>query len=513
MISHRTGVRFGAFILGMCAALAFAPLFIMPVVVFSLAGLLFLLERTTLCKESFIIGWCYGFGYFLTGLYWISYSLLLDIENFAWMIPFALIGIPAILAFYIAIVAFFTKYFGKNLYLLFANFVMFWLLLEMARANFAGGYPWLILGYALAGSDAVSQIASLMGVYGLSFVMLCLVGAVYFTMHYFFTTEKDVRKLYLAFMFLTVFVLSEVYGQNRLNNAQYSDSTVNIRVVQPNFPQELYASHTQKLANLSQLVKLSILPSKSTLDYIIWPEGAMDMPVTSSAIVDFTSFLHPHAYLLTGAIRVNEERFFSEIWNSVFAINRQGKIVEFYDKVHLVPFGEYIPFKSILQFTKITEGVLDFSSGVHIKSSNLPNQSAQFVPLICYEAYFAEDINRIATPYDFMINFTNDAWYGSSSGPYQHLAMSKIRAIEQGKPMVRVAKTGISAVINEYGMIINEIRLNQQGVIDVKLAKSLIKSTFYKKYKNIALLIVFLVAVFVINYKMITKLMTIKGVK
>ncbi len=468
---------FISFILGLLSALAFAPIFLFPILLFTFSYFLFLISCATK-KSSFLLGWWFGFGYFIAGLYWISFALLVDINSFGWLIPFAVLLIPAITAIYIGLLTLLTKILSKNKYQLLVNFICLWVLFEIIRVNILTGLPWLLLGYSLCFSDTLLQSSSVFGIYGLSFVVLCIACTPYLLLDCY-------KKLDLAFIITAslIFIINFAFGYFRLQNSTADLSNSMVRIVQANISQNLKWDHDERLNNIMKHINLT-KQNNDKIDYVIWPESAIPFPVSLQNRLKFNDLIPKNSFLIAGGVRVNDERNPTKIWNSIFVINSNGQIIDFYDKIHLVPFGEYVPLKKFIPATKITHGAIDFSSGPNLKTIKVSNNLPSFAPLICYEAYFPEDIILKEHLPDFIVNFTNDAWYGNTSGPYQHLYMTKLRAIEQGIPIIRAANTGISAIIDPYGRILKMLPLNKEGIIDLQLPKALKITTIYSKYLN-----------------------------
>lgn len=468
-----------AFIWGLASALAFAPVFFLPILVISFSGLLLSIASAANKKVAFLVGWWFGFGFFLSGLYWIAFALLVDIASFAWLIPFAVLGIPAILAIYIGLTALLAKIFSKNKYQLVLNFVAFWLVFEILRVNILTGFPWLLLGYSLCFSDTAIQSASIFGVYGLSFVVLCLACCGYLLLDR--CSKRDIIHVSIA---LFIFAANYGFGYTRLITHEQGFTDAKIRIVQADIKQNLHADFKEKLGNFQKHIDLTKQGDGKGFDFIIWPEAGIDFPLTLTQRLNFAEFIPKDSVLLTGGIRVDDVMRPTKVWNSMFAIDHQGQIVDYYDKAHLVPFGEYIPFKSLLPINKVTHGVIDFSQGAGLKEIKL-DQKPSFAPSICYESYFPEEMLQKSRRPDFIINFTNDAWYGNTSGPYQHFHMTRMRAVEQGVPVIRAANTGISAVINSQGQILAKLPLNSSGVIDSYLPKVSNNPSFFNEHGNL----------------------------
>ena len=455
---------FAACLAGLLASLSFAPTYYQIFLFISFPTLLFLLTKSGSLKESFFIGWSFGFGYFLYGLYWISNALLVDQDLFGWLVPFAVISIPAILAIYIGLPALLLHKFRQNPIKLNLLFAALWVLFEIVRAQLFTGFPWLTLGYSLSNQIVMIQSASIFGVFGLSLLVVLLVTLPFLL----FTTFKH-RKFFsicYALSCLLILFTNIGYGKWKLDTSETELLPYSIRIVQPNIPQSFKWDKNHRRANLEKIMSLS--RSQEHEDYIIWPEAAIPYSLNYQEIRNFVKSIIPKdSYLITGGIRENRKPFL-QYWTSLFVLDHNGDIVNYYDKIHLVPFGEYIPLRTSLPFNlnKITYGLLDYTKGTeHNKIIQPKITLPSFRGLICYESFFPQEIITENQHPDFLLNITNDAWYGDSPGPYQHLDITKFRAVEYGIPMIRAANTGISAVISPHGEILQQIPLNKEGVI------------------------------------------------
>jgi len=244
-----------------------------------------------------------------------------------------------------------------------------------------------------------------------------------------------------------------------------------LRIVQPSIPQTIKWKPATAEANLQTLLKLSGTTSPRPIAAIIWPEAATPFLLEREAAVrqKIAAVVPDQGYLITGALRASPSSGpVVHIWNSIEALNAEGDIVGRYDKAHLVPFGEYFPFQDVLPFKKITSGAIDLSAGPGPRTIALP-RLPPFAAAICYEAIFPGAIVDEQDRPDWILNLTNDAWYGRSSGPFQHLASARTRSVEEGLPMVRVANNGISAVIDATGRVRTRINLDTIGYADVVL--------------------------------------------
>ena len=467
-----------ALLLGAVGALGFAPTFLWPVLLFSLSGIWFLLEQAIDHKTSlpkiFWLGWFFGLGYFTAGLYWIAHALTVDLASFWWLIPFALVGLPAVLAVFTAgsfVLTALWPYGGTSRAFAFSAI---WVATEWARGHLFTGFPWNLVGYTWGFSNEMSQLAAFGGIYSLS--LLTLLMAV--TWSWIWNPPSLKRKI----IFLSIYLIAGlvwIWGKERLTHEEVTPSTpLAIRLVQPNIPQTLKWDPIQKEANFKKLLTLTTAPSSLPLKAIIWPESAVSFFLEQNPYprMLIATALPKGALLFTGGLRRDTDN----VWNSLLVLNDEGVIVAHYDKSHLVPFGEYLPLRKILDplfgkgvIKKITAGGIDFAAGAGPQSLVLPQGFPAFSGLVCYEVIFPNAVVHPTQPRPgWIVNVTNDAWYGNTSGPYQHLESARFRAIETGIPLVRAANSGISAVFDGYGRSIGSLPLNKTAVLDVKLAPS-----------------------------------------
>jgi apolipoprotein N-acyltransferase len=487
------GKFFAATLAGALCSLAFAPFHFFVAAVFSLSIFYFLLEKKITRKEVFLLGFCYGFSYFLSGVYWIANSLLVD-EQFFWLIPFALTLIPAALAVYFGLFSlaykFLVEKFNFNkIYQKALIFACCWLVFEVLRSVLFTGFPWNLLGYIWLFDIAAAQLADLFGIYGLSFfaVLICLFPILFLQKN---GTKISADDKIFAAILVMFFVGNIAYGYLKIDEKKIiTDPKAKLRLVQGNIEQEMKWNAQEKYQNLMKHIALSNAKSLEDVAAVIWSETSIPYAIDGdSELLDKLALATPpQGVLISGALKVAYSDIYknevSKVWNSVFVLNKNG-VIDSYDKHHLVPFGEYIPWQKYLPFVeKITEGSLGFSEGEGPKTLLVPSSlsSFSFSPLICYEVIFSnETLNKKLRP-DLLVNVTNDAWFGKSTGPYQHLDIAKMRSIEYGLPMARVANTGITAFIDPFGRIVDKINLNQSGIIEVNLIKSL-APTIYEKY-------------------------------
>ncbi len=501
-----------AFLLGAIGALGFAPVFLFPALLLSLSGIWFLLEQTIEDNSSFLkifwLGWFLGLGHFTAGLYWITYALTVDLATFWWAMPFALFGIPTMLAVFTGVSFLLTSFWPyRGISRAFA-FAAIWVGVEWLRGYLFTGFPWNLLGYAWAFSPEMSQLASLGGVYGLSFLTILMATSLV----YIAGTRPFERNISLSiYLIASLFWL---WGREHLTSPEVMSSPpVAIRLVQPSIPQTLKWDPAQKEANLQKLLAMTAQPSLLPLKAIIWPESAISFFLEQDPVRRFliAESLPKESYLFTGGLRRTESTALT-IWNSLLVLSDTGDIVAHYDKSHLVPFGEYLPFRPFLDkifgkgsIKKITAGTVDFTAGSGPTTLSLPPDLPSFSGLVCYEVIFPRAVVNPAQPRPgWIINVTNDAWYGNTSGPYQHLEAARFRAIEEGIPLVRAANSGVSAVFDAYGQMMGSLKLNEKGVLDVLLPTPTRTVPFYARWGDwitLGLIIGFLILAWSLSFK------------
>lgn len=483
---------FLSFFLGCILTLAFAPVFFVPAAVIALALHLWQLDFAKNKKDAFWLGWWLGWGHFASGLYWISFALLTDAEKFWWLVPFAVLGLPAVIAIYIGLVSVSVHIFKLSGWQKVLLFSIMWTSFEVVRGYAFTGFPWNLLGYIWVFSDSMLQITSIGGIWLLSFIsVLCL------AMPYLLLSKRNMsillsfKRLVPVSLCLLILIFVFLFGKLRLDRAEseYVEG-VSLRIVQANIPQtnKWDVSHRRKIVD--KYFEMSGRAGSPT--HIIWPESALPFFIKEgSPLVAALQNLAPESgAIITGSMHgeFDQNGFLSSIYNSAHIISKKNGIEKVYNKHHLVPFGEYVPLRGILPIEKITHGSLNFSEGRGVVTINAES-FVPFSPLICYEAIFPGAVASDENYPQAMINVTNDAWYGNSSGPYQHFYMVKTRAVEQGVPLIRAANTGISGVFDAYGRIVQRSNLSEEFVLDEKLPKSLRQKTIFSIYGKYIVLI------------------------
>jgi apolipoprotein N-acyltransferase len=421
---------------------------------------------------AFAIGWWFGFGYFLGGLWWVGTAFLIEADVFGWLLPIAVLGLPAGLAVFWGLgTALAQLLWSDNWQRVFALAAGLggaeWL-----RGVALTGFPWNAIGYALTPGEVMMQSASLFGLYGLNFLAVAIFAAPAVL-----SGGADGRRWILpSIAGLSVGALA-LLGLLRLWQADDGVvPDVHLRIVQPAIDQ----AEKWKPENRDRIFQ-SYLRLSQTGDeplgrgtVLIWPESAFPFALTESpgALAAIARLLPDGAKLVTGAARIQhlpgEEQ---RVYNSIYVIDDAGEIEAGYDKVTLVPFGEFLPFQSLLeslgleQLTRIRGG---FSAGSQRRTMRA-GEAPAFSPLICYEIIFPGAVLPQGPRPGFLLNVTNDAWFGATPGPYQHFHQARVRAVEEGLPLVRAANSGISAVTDGYGRILARTTLDEPAVIDSAL--------------------------------------------
>ncbi len=479
--------RGAAAFFGLLAALALPPIHWLPVLWISLPALVLLMDSAKGPRGAFADGWWWGFGHFTLGFYWIGHAMLVDPLRFGWMIPFAVFGLAAVIALFPALATLTARLLmpegGPRVLMLAAAWVFF----EWCRSWMLTGFPWNLIGSVWDAALPVAQFAALTGVYGLS--LLTLLAAALPVL--WLTPARRGHRLAPAAA-LALLAGVALWGAARIPAAASPVwPGLTLRLVQADVPQSDKWSPGQRWLNLEKHIDLSNAPGKERLAATIWPETAAQTFIADDANgrAMLTGAVPPHGLLLTGAPRGRfQNGELVQIWNSLQALDPQGHLRGSYDKAHLVPFGEYTPYRDILPIPKLTAGSLDFSAGPGPRTLTLPGLPP-VGPIICYEAIFPGAVVDRAHRPDWLLNVTNDGWFGTSAGPYQHFAAARMRAIEEGLPLVRDANTGISAVVDPYGRILGHLALGASGSLDLPLPKPLAVLNPFAVYGNSVVLI------------------------
>ena len=453
--------------------------------------------------------WGFGFGFFLGGLFWIGSAFLVDAQQFAWMLPFVAVIMPGGLALFFAAAAVAARALSRTGTGRVVAFVVAFALAEWLRGHVLTGFPWISLGYSLSVSDALVQATAVWGLYGHT-----LVAALVATSPALLAGPgcAITRGRAAAFVCCAGVLPAALFGFGiwRLSLPIPDDVPgVTLRIVQPNIAQTDKWRPELRAANFSRLLRLSRAQDDlEGITHVIWPESAPpflleDNPDARALIA---STLPRGVHLITGAVRAEPlpqttaDGRWARFFNSVMVLNSDATITATYDKAHLVPFGEYLPAQGLLEvigLQQLTRQRGGYSSGPGPLSIQIPGMP-DAGPLVCYEVIFPGEVVGEDRP-GWLLNTTNDAWFGDSIGPRQHFFQARMRAVEEGLPLVRAANTGISAVIGPRGRIRAILDLGKAGVLDQSLPGR-IDLTFYHRNGDVVFWAVLIALLLTILY-------------
>jgi len=494
------------FLLGALSSLSLPPynLFIINFLTFSLFFIFLLKKKKNYLinkKNSFFYGWLFGFGYFFTNLYWISISLTFDI-NFKFLIPITIILIPAFLAIFYGLVTFllFILNFKKTLSLFFL-FALLLGLVEFLRGIILTGFPWNLIAFSFFDYIEILQIISVIGTY--AFNMFCI--SLFITPAVFIL--KKSREDFIIFIFFLITpIILYLNGSLKVKNFQNLELTQNnyiIRAISSNIKLERFYGETETIPVLNELIELSN-PSLNDKILFLWPEGIIPN-ISQSELFKYKYLFNEkfnENHLL--GLGINNQKIQNgkmKFFNSFSIYDNEFNLIHSYDKVKLVPFGEFLPFEKILTvigLKSLTNNYQSYSSGLNreIIDINENNFSFKILPLICYEIIYSGNIFE-SNKFDYIINISEDGWFGNSIGPYQHYAHSVFRAIESGKYVIRSANNGITAIVNPIGVAEQKILFGKNGYIDFR-EKRTVETTTFSKFGNKIFFVMILLYIFLI---------------
>lgn len=422
-----------------------------------------MLDSAATMRRAMWDAFLFGYGYFMAGTYWIAISLTVDADKFAWLIPFSLFGLSACFALYFVLLGWLyarikTSSVTANTYL----FAVLWVSIEYLRSVGIFGFPWNLIGYSITSMDFLLQAASVVGIFGLSTCVMVFVMGLLPMMHG--ASKRYATRFHITTILIMMLLLSHTMLATEDNNKVARER---IRIVQPNIEQSMKWEEGQSATIMRTLGALTRIESEAPPpSIIIWPETAVPfvLQANSDWVPHVASWLQNKSVLITGAVTLDSTGY----GNGLAVITPQASVEARYNKRQLVPFGEFIPLRSVLPLDRIAPGPADFIRG-NMQGPVAPSTHASFQAMICYESAFPWLAHTALERPDWLLTITNDAWFGQSAGPYQHFAMSRVRAVEQGLPVIRAANTGISAVIDARGRVIKSLRLGEQGIIDAAL--------------------------------------------
>lgn len=479
---------------------AMAPWNLWPFLFIGFSVFYVLLSKTERPRDAFIGGWLFGFGYFAAGLWWIANALLVPGNAFSWVWPLAIAGLPALLSFFSAFACLAVVRLSKlTHYSGFYFFIAAFSASEWLRGHVLTGYPWNSYGYAWGGWLPMAQSAAFGGLY---FLTLLTVFWSVLPGFLFVSKNRNKIKYALAVSAVIAAIVNYAFGVHRLGHPSPEPTqNIYVHVVQPNIPQEDKWDGTKAGTNLSQHLSLSFPHENETAEtttLIVWPETALSWNALEhenavAAIKNVLGAYKGKVYLATGILRYEHgpdggeegEKYF----NSLAVFDAGLNMAAVYDKFHLVPFGEFIPLQKYMPFGPFVQ-FTGFATGPGPQTLT-PQGLPPFSPLVCYEIIFpGAVIDKASIRPHFIVNVTNDAWYGDSPGPRQHFMQARFRAIEEGVPVIRSANTGVSGIIDAYGRTVAKIEINDKGALSYFVPSSVPRKTFYSRYGDAVFLLI-----------------------
>lgn len=505
-----------AFLAGALAVLAQAPYDFFAVCFISFPLLVWLLDGATgeasdgwfwPLRPAFAIGWWFGFGYFLAGLWWIGSALLVEADSFAWALPFAVVGIPLALAFFYGFATAVARLLWSNDIGRIAALAFGFGLAEWLRDFLFTGFPWNAVGYAAMPVPLLMQSVSVTGMVGMNALAVFV-----FALPALLAARRHVR---LGAALLAVLVAAHVgFGYIRLAIPEKpAERGLDVRIVQPavDLSEKWDASVPDRI--FATLMGLSAKAPEAGHDkpqLILWPETSVPFFFAErpDALTALGEMLDDGQMLIAGVVREEggsaadaDRRYY----NSVVAIDDKGEIADAVDKVHLVPFGEYLPLADLLGrfgLKQLVAGPTTYAAGNERHPIALSG-GIRVLPFICYEVIFPDLVAIDATSAELIVNVTNDAWFGDTPGPYQHFRQAQIRAVENGVPLLRAANNGISAVVDPRGRILDALAIDARGAIDVHvpISDQAIISSRQRRINGLMILLLFALAAFTSNVR------------
>jgi len=420
-------------------------------------------------KPAFEVGWWFGFGYFLAGLWWVGGAVMVESQAYAWALPFAIVGLPLVLAIYFGIATALARIFWTDGIGRIASLAFAFALAEWLRETLLTGFPWNPVGFGLMPVPLLMQSVGLVGMVGMNALAVFV-----FSMPALLAGRK--HRLVGALAAIAVLLAHVAYGFYGISKEETSTETLRVRIVQPNIDltEKWDESVRDRIFNSEiSLSKQAPLSGQQKPQLIVWPETSIpflfqEHPDGLRMIGDM---LDDGQTLLAGVARTEGGGDSTLYYNSIVSISDKGEIADAVDKIHLVPFGEYVPFEDFFErigINQFVSGPMNFVAGANRHALVTPGGFSA-LPYICYEIIFPGLMMQPPPARSFILNVTNDAWFGNTPGPYQHLRQAQIRAVETGLPVVRAANTGISAFIDERGRIGDALAIESQGILDAEV--------------------------------------------
>jgi len=477
--------------------------FLINFITFSLFFIFFFKKKkiTFSNKYFFYYGWYFGFGYFLFSLYWIAISLTFD-ESFKFLIPVAIILLPAFLGIFYGLITYlFSILYSKNVVSSFFIFSILFGTIEFIRGSILTGFPWNLISFSFSSSIYFVQILSIIGTYSFNLICISL-----FTTPALFILRNSRIEIMVCFFFISISTVFLIFGYIKIDNFNSLEAVKNpyvIKAISPNISLDRFSSQQDELKIINDLIKLSD-STKIKPTIFLWPEGI----ISDSYVKDMSTYKNlflnnfgEHDLIIMGLNSTEIKNDQNLFFNSMVIFDNKLDMIANYNKVNLVPFGEFTPFEDILGLIglkTVTNNYQSFSSGqtrvpLNIKNSKI---NLNLLPLICYEIIYSGKLSR-DNNFDYIINISEDGWFGNSIGPRQHFSHTIFRSIESGKYIIRSANNGISAIINPVGIVEQKVEFGTKGYVELSESK-LLKSTLFMLFGNKIFLILILIYIFLI---------------
>ncbi len=492
-------------LLGMATSFSLPPFnyFVINFITFTLF-FVFLIKKSNVQVDKkffFIYGWLFGFGYFAVSLYWISISLTFD-QSYKFLIPLTIFLIPAFLGIFYGFISFFFLIFKPRQILnSILTFSLIYGIFEFIRGIIFTGFPWNLISYSFINFPEILSITSIIGTYG--FNLLCV--SIFISPA--ILIVKVSKKNILTFIFfLLIPILFYVYGlsyEKKFNNVDKKTYDFTIRVVGSNINLDRFYYEIDPISVLKDLIEISN-PDMNKKIIFVWPEGILP-DISQEELNEYKwlfdkRFNKNHLFLIginSNSLKDNDRKYF----NSLSFYDSELNLLNFYNKIKLVPFGEFLPLENILRnigLRNLTNNYQSFSKGNkrNIININIENFNLKILPLICYEIIYTGELFEDSN-FDLIINISEDGWFGESIGPKQHFAHSIVRAIESGKYVLRSANNGVAAIVNPLGYVEQKVNFGESGYVDLTELKK-IQPTVFSKYGNKIFVLLILLYIFLI---------------
>ena len=477
--------------------------FIINFITFSLFFIFLFNKKKELLNNKYFFkyGWYFGFGYFLFSLYWTVISLTFD-QSLKFLIPLAIVLLPSFLGIFYGLMTYlFSIFYSKNIISSFFIFSILFGVIEFIRGSIFTGFPWNLIAFSFSDNIYFIQILSVIGTY--SFNLFCIS---LFTVPAIFFLRNSRKEIMVCLFFILISISLLIFGKVKNNNFKSLEVVKNsytIRAISSDISLDRFYSKRDELKIIEELIDISA-PEKNKPTIFLWPEGII--PDSYLHDMDSYKYLFSNNFgnddlIILGLNSIENKRGEDLLFNSMAIFDNKLNLIQSYNKVNLVPFGEFTPFEnifSLIGFKTITNNYQSFSSGNIRKPLNIKNDKIDlsFLPLICYEIIYSGKLSK-DKKFDYIINISEDGWFGNSIGPKQHFSHSIFRSIESGKYIIRSANNGISAIINPIGIIEQKVEFGLSGYVELTESKP-VKSTLFMLYGNKIFLILILLYIFLI---------------